>query len=92
MMLTKQCSKSDTDSLNGQLLVKEMVSWSVGWCAIYDHVIKQVLITVLCLFDVDAWHLMLKPEKCDVEMIEPSNITVSGPSCDVTLKKVKIQK
>jgi len=35
---------------------------------------------------------MLKPEKCDVEMIEPSNITVSGPSCDVTLKKVKIQK
>ena len=36
-----------------------------------NHVIKKVFITVLCLFDVDAWHLMFKPEKFDVEMIEP---------------------
>ena len=40
-----------------------------------NHVIKKVFITVLCLFDVDAWHLMLKPEKLDVETIEPSGIT-----------------
>jgi len=25
-----------------------------------NHVTKQVLITVLCLFDVDSWHLTLK--------------------------------
>ena len=35
----------------------------------------QVLITVLCLFDVDAQHLMLKPENFDVETIEPNGIT-----------------
>jgi len=40
-----------------------------------NHVIMQVLIIVLCHFDVDSWHLMLKPEKIDVEMIEPSDIT-----------------
>jgi len=75
MLLTKQCNKLDTDSLKGQLLAKQMVSWSGSWCAMYNHVIKQVLITVLCPFDVDAWYLMLKPEKFDVETIEPSCIT-----------------
>jgi len=30
MLLTTQCSKSDTDSLKGQFLAKQMVSWSSG--------------------------------------------------------------
>ena len=40
-----------------------------------NHSRKQALITVLCLFDVDAWHLMLNPEKFDVETLDPSGIT-----------------
>jgi len=42
-----------------------------------NYVTKQVLMTVLYRFDVDAWHLMLKPENFDVEMIKPSGITVA---------------
>jgi len=34
MLLTKQCSKSDTENLEGKLLAKQMASWSGGGCAV----------------------------------------------------------
>ena len=39
------------------------------------YIINEILITVLCLLDVDAWHLVWKPKKFEVETIEPSGIT-----------------
>jgi len=48
-----------------------------------NDVIRKVFITVL--FDVDASHLMLRPEKFNVETIDPSGITQCCHCCFFSL-------